>query len=381
MSPLSLDVFNLIVEVGIFQGIIMAVVLFFLPVKHSGKVLFSLILLILALLSFKILLHTLDLWNLPMFHFFPLAIDTTLPPLLYLYIRAITNSEPSGRKSILYFIPTIVFMAYAVLVYIWALPLQDNLLKDELAGKLLFNKVKDAEDFVAVISAVIYWIAGFKRIVNYREWLFSSQSDNRFQEFTWLKNLLVISGILVLAIMVVVTLEDILSVGQHHFIHLQVFYIYIAFITYYLSIKGFALYNTPGRFIRLGEKPLLKDGIDVPKLPEDDLHAIKSLIIHSLETNRIYLNPELSIKEMAQNIGYPVASVSMAVNKCFGMNFRNLINKYRVEEVKRLLKDPPSHLSMLGIALECGFNSEASFYRIFRQETGLSPSDYMKSNK
>jgi methylphosphotriester-DNA--protein-cysteine methyltransferase len=46
------------------------------------------------------------------------------------------------------------------------------------------------------------------------------------------------------------------------------------------------------------------------------------------------------------------------------MSFRNLINNYRVEEVKKRLGDPPSHLSVLGMALDCGFNSKASFYRI-----------------
>jgi AraC-like DNA-binding protein len=84
---------------------------------------------------------------------------------------------------------------------------------------------------------------------------------------------------------------------------------------------------------------------------------------------------------MAHHIGYPATAVSAIINQSFQMNFRNLVNKYRVEEVKIRLKSPPSHLSILGIALNCGFNSEASFYRIFRQQVGLSPNDYIRKNK
>jgi AraC-like DNA-binding protein len=69
--------------------------------------------------------------------------------------------------------------------------------------------------------------------------------------------------------------------------------------------------------------------------------------------------------------------LSATINTCYGKNFRNLINDYRVEEAKRKLGDPAlSHLSVLGIGLESGFNSEASFYRIFKQHTSLSPAAY-----
>jgi AraC-like DNA-binding protein len=73
----------------------------------------------------------------------------------------------------------------------------------------------------------------------------------------------------------------------------------------------------------------------------------------------------------------PVA-VSRVINSELKKNFRNLVNEYRVEEVKTRLNDPRSiQLSLLGIAYECGFNSEASFYRIFKNVVGVSPKEYL----
>lgn len=392
MKQVSLNIFNLIVEIGTVQGILMTLVLYFLPVKNNSKTLFSFILLTLSLLSFKILLHTLGLWNMVLFHFFPLAIDTTLPPLLYLYICSITTVEFKFKKTILYFIPTIVFMLYAIVVYTWAFTIQDTEIKEQLAKRLLFNQVKNTEDFIAVISAIFYWVFGYKRIGRYRKWLFDTQSDSRLQELTWLKNLLIISGIMVLFLTIVVLLEDLSTGTPHHFIHLQIFYTYLALITYYLSLKGYSLYSFSKPFNLMSEKltsPQVTNTLSDGYLPKDsvvteeneDYLIIKDAILNSLKNDRIYLNQELNIKQMAQHVGYPVAVVSATINQSFGMNFRNLVNQYRVNEFKERSVDPPSHLSLFGIALECGFNSEASFFRIFRQETGLSPNDYIQKNR
>ena len=55
-----------------------------------------------------------------------------------------------------------------------------------------------------------------------------------------------------------------------------------------------------------------------------------------------------------------------------------MINEARVEDVKqRLRQEGISHLSLLGVAKECGFNSEASFYRIFKTKTGLTPKQFL----
>lgn len=384
---ISITLFDLVVLMGVLHGIIMAVVLCFRPISSRSKTLFSWVLIILSLLSLKILLHTLRLWDQRGLRYFPLAIDTTLQPLLYLYICSITATHKKPSPAWTHFLPTMFFMSYAVFVYLSVLPENNLDLKDKLANRLYFNGVKSVEDFLAVLSATVYWIAGYRRIVRYRQWLFRTQSDSSLQEFTWLKNMLLVSGMLVIGLCAIVLIDDVLFKRGHHFLHLQLFYLYLTAIIYYLSFKAIELYGVVKQ-VSLSAKTVAISGADQlhdTDLPQPvtkdlkELETIKLLIINALEHDRLFLKPDLTIKELAQHIGYPSAPVSSAVNHCFQVNFRSLINKYRVEEVKKQLLDPPAHLSVLGIALDCGFNSEASFYRIFRQQTGLSPNDFIKN--
>ena len=69
------------------------------------------------------------------------------------------------------------------------------------------------------------------------------------------------------------------------------------------------------------------------------------------------------------------------LNRELNTTFYDFINHYRVEETKqRLLSPDYRHYSIIAIAFDCGFNSEASFNRIFRQATGSTPSQYRKAH-
>ena len=88
------------------------------------------------------------------------------------------------------------------------------------------------------------------------------------------------------------------------------------------------------------------------------------------------------MQELAKQVNLPAHVVSYTISQAFQKNFRDLINEYRVEEVKSKLQDPAwKHLTILGIALDSGFNSEASFYRVFKKHTNVSPKEYQTINQ
>lgn len=239
--------------------------------------------------------------------------------------------------------------------------------KDALAEKLWYNAVKNLEDATTMVLAVICWLAGYWELTRYRKWLYSTQSDSRLDEYAWLRKLLILSGMLALIFGISTWLFP------QGFIILQGFYIYLAGISYYLALKGYSLYGTGNNL----PQPLEIEGPEPIMLSVDQLIIMDKINV-ALKSDNLYLRTELSLKDLAAHIGYPSGIVSAAINLGTGQNFRNLVNGYRVEAVKKMLQAPPAHLSLLGMALECGFNSEASFYRIFRQFTGLSPNDYQQ---
>jgi AraC-like DNA-binding protein len=97
---------------------------------------------------------------------------------------------------------------------------------------------------------------------------------------------------------------------------------------------------------------------------------IKQLV----EEEKLYLNPKLSIKDIAERLKTNVNYVSRAINNKAENNFFEFINKYRVREYERVVILPEkANYTLLAIALECGFNSKASFNRIVKDTTGLTP--------
>ncbi len=117
------------------------------------------------------------------------------------------------------------------------------------------------------------------------------------------------------------------------------------------------------------------------------LEENKELTLLSLQVQKIikeeklYKEMGLSVNELADKIGSQTYLVSQAINSCLGKNFYELINRYRVEEAKSLLKDETmNYLSIVGIGFEAGFNSKTAFNTSFKKYTGVTPSEFKKNN-
>lgn len=92
-----------------------------------------------------------------------------------------------------------------------------------------------------------------------------------------------------------------------------------------------------------------------------------------------FLKPNLGLRELAHMLHLHPNKLSELLNDKIGKNFSEFINYYRVERFKELAILPKnSHLSLLGIAYESGFNSKTSFNTFFKKETGMTPKAYLK---
>ncbi len=107
--------------------------------------------------------------------------------------------------------------------------------------------------------------------------------------------------------------------------------------------------------------------------------AIKA-IINLMEREKPYLHPDLNLSELANQAGLTRGQLSEIINSGFQMNFNDFVNSYRVNAFKGMLKEGKhEQLSLLGIAYECGFNSKATFNRVFKKLTNFSPTQYLQS--
>jgi AraC-like DNA-binding protein len=111
--------------------------------------------------------------------------------------------------------------------------------------------------------------------------------------------------------------------------------------------------------------------------------AILSLQLSSLmEKEKLFLDNDLNLPAVAEKLNISIHEASFLINETAKDNFYNYINKYRVEEAKKLLASSKmGELNILGIAFASGFNSKTTFNTTFKKIVGISPSQYSKEQK
>ena len=98
-----------------------------------------------------------------------------------------------------------------------------------------------------------------------------------------------------------------------------------------------------------------------------------------MKQKKPFLDENLTLNTLAKHCGLGQTQLSQIINQYFQVNFYDFVNQYLVEEAKqKLISSDYDHLSVLGIAFDCGFKSKSSFNRYFKKYTGSSPSDFKK---
>jgi AraC-like DNA-binding protein len=116
-------------------------------------------------------------------------------------------------------------------------------------------------------------------------------------------------------------------------------------------------------------------------IADETVLVFKNQLLDLMQSMSPYLDPELTLPDLAEKIGLPAPQVSQIINQQLGKNFNDFVNSYRVEAVKSMLAEGrQAQLSLLGIAYECGFNSKATFNRAFKKHTGFAPGEWMSAS-
>lgn len=116
-----------------------------------------------------------------------------------------------------------------------------------------------------------------------------------------------------------------------------------------------------------------------PLLDEKMAANISSKLLTFIDNEKPYLNPTLSLRTLSEMIEVHPNKLSWLLNEKRGKKFNEFINHYRLEHFKVLAKNPDnSHISIIGLAYESGFNSKTVFNTFFKKELGITPNDYLQ---
>ena len=116
------------------------------------------------------------------------------------------------------------------------------------------------------------------------------------------------------------------------------------------------------------------------KLSDQDLEKIKSSLQKLMTEEKLYLNTELKLQDIAEKLSVSQHNISQTLSLKFGLNYYDYLNEFRINEAKKILSSGDAEkFTLLHIAHECGFNSKSSFNRAFKKITGLTPSEFIIS--
>ena len=298
-------------------------------------------------------------------YFLPIYYSFAFGPLLWFYVQAITNSSFRFRlRYLLHFIPVfaqalfywiVVFQSYSAKYYIWFNVHMPYTYRVEYDGTWL--------------SLVIYLILSLLIVRDYQKWLNNNYSDVTRKMLNWLKVCLFLLILICICWLFEAFLRDTKNL-----------YYKYDFSTGLLCLVVYILgaYSYRQSSLQLSYAPHT-EVVAIPTAAVTPDDTIMARVALAMQKDKLYLNAELTLAELAKHLNLPGKIVSANINASFGKPFNTYINSFRVEEIKRRLAGIDAEkLTLLGIAYECGFNSKTSFNRIFKEFTGLSPSEYLK---
>lgn len=167
-----------------------------------------------------------------------------------------------------------------------------------------------------------------------------------------------------------------------------IFYAFIIILIIVIMASVLWYFKRTGEHVRVNMSELSTQDKDAPKekyktsalLPETVEQILPRLIV-LMEKEKIYLEPDLTLKKLSERLHVHYNHLSQIINEHLETSFNDYINKYRIEEARKKLTDPKeARKNILEIAYDTGFYSKSVFNTAFKKFTGLTPTEYRKKN-
>lgn len=290
-------------------------------------------------------------------------------PFFWLYVIFMLN--PHRRwdwRLLLHFLPFVLYYLHASLTFFQLNSEEKILLMDNLASGIIpvelmvWGVIKSLHGLI-YMGFVLWKLNGHEEAMKQR---FSNPDKIRVW---WLR----ILGVSLLVIYVFALVNFFLVV----FVKVN-----LEFVLGLLS----AVLILCGGYLAMRQKQLFETEVipDISPLVQtydvSELDPDKQRLISYIEKDKPYLNPDLSLQDIAGALELHPKQVSRILNEAIGQNFFTFINQYRVNEViAQMQSSENDHLTLLGIGLQSGFNSKTTFNTVFKKLVGKTPSEFKKS--
>lgn len=360
---------------GIAITLFLSLILFTKKNKNlSDKILLGWLIVVLIHLALFVLISSKEYIQFPQFLGFEIPLPLLHGPILFLYTKSLTDSRKIRSNIWLHFIPFLIAFTSIVPFLLLDYKEKINVYQNEGIGYTILTTII----FTGTIaSGVFYSVLSLLFLRRYQKRIKDKFSYIDKINLQWLFGLII--GLSLIWAVVLFANEK--------FIFSTVVF-YVLFIGYF-GIKQVGIFtNQPPAIIAipkdsieslgLYEKPIENPKYEKSSLTNSELEAKHSALVHLMKEKKLYLTPELTLANVAEELGEHANILSQVINRVEKRNFFDYINKLRVEEFKEKVVVPDNQkFTLLSLAYECGFNSKTSFNRNFKGITGKSPSEYL----
>lgn len=299
-------------------------------------------------------------------------------PLILLFVRQSLLNKKFRTVDLLHFLPFALLITGLMLWMVFSVRI----------GSLGILFRTDTQMILQLISLSLYHWFAFKCWMEYRSSLKTYFSETQQLQMNWIRQFiiasLIVCSVIAMAIYLIYVTNPYSLPYRYLFAVLTVFIYWISYTaltkpSIFSVIKGYAGENSPlpvlpALVIHRPAKKYSNSG-----LSEEDKACILSMLHKTMTEQKPYLNPELSINDLALLIKCNRHHLSQVMNESLQQSFYDYINQYRVDEARQLLSDPLKEgFKISSIAYDAGFNSLSTFNDVFKKVTGITPSTYKK---
>lgn len=369
---------NTIILLGALQGFILSILFFRRSINKYSNRLLAFLILLMSLASLNLYcIHNHLLESNIILRFIslvvPLIIIMPMGPLIYFYIQSMLNpSFRLARRHRLQFLTGIIDIVPQLTTIIFITGVYMKVIENNPEPWGLFiDRYNMYSDIPRWLSLTVYVLLSFKFLRNEK-----TAGGNADKEAVrkWLQLFITIflAFQLIWFIFLIPYILPAYSDWLLNKVEWYPIYIPVAIMIYWLGLKGY--------FISLAvntEKVKKTVSRDITK---EEIEQIITLLQKSMKDDKLYLNPELNLEAVAKQTGIVAKIISTILNQHQQTSFNEWVNAYRIGEFKlRIRNGCLEQLTISALAMECGFNSQATFQRIFKQSEGMTPSAYLKT--
>lgn len=356
----------------LYVGLIGIFIAFVLNIRRrTDRVANGLIGLFVLMHSFFLIHTTLYVSNYTLLYPHTLNMSTFLSflygPVLYFYFKRITENYKFKKSDLVHLLPTLGFII--VFIPIYTMSVSEKLEVMLGVGKYEPHPYLDEITIIKIISLIVYGYFTFKL---YRKNAIKSAKTSP-KKVKLQRTIMIIHTVYAASYILYayVFIEEGFkgAASSLQFVAMSVLVLYVGYIAY---ANPQVLVGT----VQSMQQQIVK--YKNSGLTESFSTELKEQLVHLLEVEKVYRQNTIKLETIAQRLGTTRHNASQVINEHFGLNFFELINKYRVEEAMKLLKSNKENLNIIDIAYEVGYNNKVTFNKSFKRFSNLTPSQFMK---